>query len=65
MTFSDCTKLSGTITINANIKDYSTSTSYYTSCFKGTTQPIVLVGSNTTMLEKLATTSSNGNVTVG
>ena len=64
-TFSGCTALTGTITINANIKNYSTSSAYYSYCFNGTTQPIVLVGSNTAMLEKIATTSTNGNVTVG
>jgi hypothetical protein len=56
-TFYDCTSLTGTITINA-------SPSSYASCFAGTTQPITLSGSST-VLNELAATATNGNVTVG
>jgi hypothetical protein len=55
-TFIGCTSLTGTIEINANPTSY-------TNCFDGTTQPIVLTGSST-VLDKLAATATNGNVTV-
>ena len=55
-TFEGCTSLTGTIIINANPTDYS-------RCFYGTQKPIILTGSST-MLQTLANTASNGNVTV-
>ena len=55
-TFENCTSLTGTITIDANPP-------HFNLCFKGTTKPIILTGTST-MLSELATTSTNGNVTV-
>jgi hypothetical protein len=55
-TFAYCTNLTGTIEINANPNTYNI-------CFWETTQPIVLTGSST-MLDELADTASDDNVTV-
>jgi hypothetical protein len=48
--------LSGEIEINASPVSYNL-------CFSGTKQPIVLVGSSS-LLEELAATATNGNVSV-
>ena len=56
ITFQNCTALTGTIEINANPASTM-------KCFNGTTQPIILTGSST-MLETLAATAPDGNVTV-
>lgn len=55
-TFRDCTSLTGTIEINAN-------PSYFEDCFNRTYEQITLTGSST-MLNELAATSQNGNITV-
>ena len=55
-TFSGCTSLTGTVTVNANPQ-------IYYGFFEGTVQPIVLTGSST-MLQEIAATATNGNVTV-
>ncbi len=57
-TFEGCTSLTGTIVINANI-----SSSNYEGCFKDTVLPIELTGS-CTMLNELAATATNNNITV-
>ena len=57
-TFNGCTSLTGTIVINANI-----SSSNYRECFKDTVLPIEITGS-CTMLNELAATATNNNVTV-
>jgi hypothetical protein len=63
-TFQNCTALTGSITINViSIDDIMMNDSYYGECFAGTTQPIVLTGSST-HLNTLASTATNGNVTV-
>lgn len=54
--FQDCEALSGSIEIHA-------SNAYITACFKGTTGDILLFGTSS-QLDKLAATSSAGNVTV-
>ena len=54
--FGECYSLTGTIEINANPTTYD-------NCFSTTTKPITLTGSST-MLEELAATATNGNVTV-
>ena len=51
-----CTNLEGTITINANPNSYD-------NCFFGTTKQIMLTG-NSTILENLAQTNGNNNITV-
>jgi hypothetical protein len=56
-TFVACSALTGSIVINATPASYL-------SCFASTTQPIVLNGSST-VLNELAATGNNGNVTVG
>ena len=54
--FKGCTALTGTIEINANpLESFS--------CFENTTQPIVLTG-RSSMLDTIAATGNNGNVTV-
>jgi hypothetical protein len=55
-TFYGCTNLTGTITINANPR-------WYDNCFSDTTKPITLKGTST-MLQDLANTANNGNVSV-
>ena len=55
-TFYGCASLTGEIEINANPTDYE-------RCFADTVQPIILTGSST-MLNELAATATNGNVTV-
>ena len=55
-TFASCTSLTGTITINANPTNYN-------SCFAYTVKPITLTGTSAKLAE-LATTATNGNVTV-
>ena len=55
-TFWMCTNLEGTITINANPNSYD-------NCFFGTTKQIMLKG-NSTILENLAQTNGNNNITV-
>jgi hypothetical protein len=57
-TFEGCTALTGTITINANPREYN-----YYDTFKDTAQPIVLTGSST-KLHALVGTATNGNVSV-
>jgi L-asparaginase/Glu-tRNA(Gln) amidotransferase subunit D len=56
-TFAGCKNLTGTVVIHA-------SPSYYMNCFFNTAKPIVLTGSST-VLNELAATASEGNVTVG
>lgn len=60
--FAYCENMSGTIYVNAE------SLSSYYRCFYGTTQPITLVGTGTdankAVLELLAGTANNGNVTI-
>ena len=56
-TFLDCTRLTGTVIIHAN-------PTIYHDCFSGTIQPITLTGSST-VLNELADTDSDENVTVG
>ena len=55
-TFWMCTNLEGTITINANPNSYD-------NCFFGTTKQIMLTG-NSSILENLAQTNGNNNITV-
>ena len=55
-TFSQCTNLSGVIKIDANPTTYN-------YCFQSTTKPITLTGSST-MLQALADTAKEGNVSV-
>lgn len=56
MTFAGCSKLTGTVIINANPNNYE-------SCFIGTSKPIILKG-NSNLLNDLAKTSYAGNITV-
>ena len=55
--FSNCTSLTGAVTVNANPATYD-------DCFKGTAKPITLHGTST-LLNELAKTAKGGNVTVG
>lgn len=55
-TFSGCTSLTGEVVIHAEPGNFQ-------YCFSGTVNPIVLTGSST-MLEELAATATDGNVTV-
>ena len=57
--FCYCEQLTGEITINAS----QIETNNYEGCFSYTEQPIVITGSST-ILEELAATATNGNVTV-
>ena len=59
MTFCSCTSLTGDITINSD-----QITEYY-RCFYDTEKPIGLLGSNTTILNRLVSTANNGNVQIG
>ena len=55
-TFYNCTPLTGTIEINANPTNYK-------NCFYNTVKPIQIYGQSTA-LEGIENTSTNGNVTV-
>ena len=55
--FSNCTSLTGAVTVNANPATYD-------DCFKGTAKPITLHGTST-LLNELAKTAKGGNVAVG
>lgn len=61
-TFNGCTNLTGTIQVNTETVDQ------YAGCFYATTKPIVLTGTGTEanleVLNTLAGTANNGNVTV-
>ena len=60
-TFTNCTSLTGNIAINANI--IKTDEDSYAYCFDETIKPITISGTST-ILQDLAKTSSNNNVTV-
>ena len=55
--FSNCTSLTGAVTVNANPATYD-------DCFKGAAKPITLHGTST-LLNELAKTAKGGNVAVG
>ena len=58
-TFQGCTNLTGNIIINSDI------ITTMARCFKDTEKPIILLGSNTTILNYLMSTANNGNVQIG